>query len=358
MSKNKSKQNRQVSDNQGYFNPDISGVQQSEDYRRRLEAEEAINKEKVTKWQRFMAFFQNGNFKFVSGIIMVFLGIYLLISFLSFFLSAGMSDQDRIANYSMIENAQVPDQIRNTGAALGASLSDFFISSGVGVAAFIIVLWFITIGMRLIRKKKTHFFSYTFVCLFSIFTFSMVVGAATYFMKPITFFPLGGYFGFYANKWLIGLMGLYGMVGVNLIIFMLWVFLTYQTFSALYQQIQQEFEKKRSRNKEEAEKVVSQPGESTFLGSEQQVNGDKHPDENDSTVKPSPISRMRTRKPKADSAEVSNGETAHLKPIAASTSVTNPHDPTGEYRHYRFPTLDLLQDIRMNPNSVDKREQD
>ena len=351
MSKNKSKQNRQVSDNQGYFNPDISGVQQSEDYRRRLEAEEAINKEKVTKWQRFMAFFQNGNFKFVSGIIMVFLGIYL-------FLSAGMSDQDRIANYSMIENAQVPDQIRNTGAALGASLSDFFISSGVGVAAFIIVLWFITIGMRLIRKKKTHFFSYTFVCLFSIFTFSMVVGAATYFMKPITFFPLGGYFGFYANKWLIGLMGLYGMVGVNLIIFMLWVFLTYQTFSALYQQIQQEFEKKRSRNKEEAEKVVSQPGESTFLGSEQQVNGDKHPDENDSTVKPSPISRMRTRKPKADSAEVSNGETAHLKPIAASTSVTNPHDPTGEYRHYRFPTLDLLQDIRMNPNSVDKREQD
>ena len=358
MSKNKSKQNRQVSDNQGYFNPDISGVQQSEDYRRRLEAEEAINKEKVTKWQRFMAFFQNGNFKFVSGIIMVFLGIYLLISFLSFFLSAGMSDQDRIANYSMIENAQVPDQIRNTGAALGASLSDFFISSGVGVAAFIIVLWFITIGMRLIRKKKTHFFSYTFVCLFSIFTFSMVVGAATYFMKPITFFPLGGYFGFYANKWLIGLMGLYGMVGVNLIIFMLWIFLTYQTFSALYQQIQQEFEKKRSRNKEEAEKVVSQPGESTFLGSEQQVNGDKHPDENDSTVKPSPISRMRTRKPKADSAEVSNGETAHLKPIAASTSVTNPHDPTGEYRHYRFPTLDLLQDIRMNPNSVDKREQD
>ncbi len=358
MSKNKSKQNRQVSDNQGYFNPDISGVQQSEDYRRRLEAEEAINKEKVTKWQRFMAFFQNGNFKFVSGIIMVFLGIYLLISFLSFFLSAGMSDQDRIANYSMIENAQVPDQIRNTGAALGASLSDFFISSGVGVAAFIIVLWFITIGMRLIRKKKTHFFSYTFVCLFSIFTFSMVVGAATYFMKPITFFPLGGYFGFYANKWLIGLMGLYGMVGVNLIIFMLWIFLTYQTFSALYQQIQQEFEKKRSRNKEEAEKVVSQPGESTFLGSEQLVNEDKHPDENDSTVKPSPISRMHTRKPKTDSAEVGNGETAHLKPIAASTNVTNPHDPTGEYRHYRFPTLDLLQDIRMNPNSVDKREQD
>ena len=359
MSKNKSTRNRQITDNEEFYNPDISGVQKSEDYLKKLEAAEAIENEKVTKWQRFMAFFQNGNFKFVTGIILVFIGIYLLISFLSFFLSAGMSDQDRIANYSMIENAQVPDQIRNTGAAVGAAISDFFISSGVGVAAFIIVLWFITIGMRMIRKKKTHFFSYSFVCLFSIFTFSMVVGAATYFMKPITFFPLGGYFGFYANKWLIGLMGLYCMIGVNLIIFMLWVFLTYQTFAALYQQLQQEIEKKRIRNKEESEKVVNQPGESTFLGSEQQVIVDKDLKDNDSVENHSPITRMRTRRVKTQPNDgVDNGETARLKPITASNDVSNPHDPTGEYRHYHFPTLDLLQDIRMNPNSVDKREQD
>ena len=359
MSKNKSTRNRQITDNEEFYNPDISAVKKSEDYLKKLEAAEAIENEKVTKWQRFMAFFQNGNFKFVTGIILVFIGIYLLISFLSFFLSAGMSDQDRIANYSMIENAQVPDQIRNTGAAVGAAMSDFFISSGVGVAAFIIVLWFITIGMRMIRKKKTHFFSYSFVCLFSIFTFSMVVGAATYFMKPITFFPLGGYFGFYANKWLIGLMGLYGMIGVNLIIFMLWVFLTYQTFAALYQQLQQEIEKKRIRSKEESEKVVNQPGESTFLGSEQQVIVDKDLKDNDSAENPSPISRVRTRRVKNSPNDgVDNGETARLKPITASNDVSNPHDPTGEYRHYHFPTLDLLQDIRMNPNSVDKREQD
>ena len=359
MSKNKSTRNRQITDNEEFYNPDISAVKKSEDYLKKLEAAEAIENEKVTKWQRFMAFFQNGNFKFVTGIILVFIGIYLLISFLSFFLSAGMSDQDRIANYSMIENAQVPDQIRNTGAAVGAAMSDFFISSGVGVAAFIIVLWFITIGMRMIRKKKTHFFSYSFVCLFSIFTFSMVVGAATYFMKPITFFPLGGYFGFYANKWLIGLMGLYGMIGVNLIIFMLWVFLTYQTFAALYQQLQQEIEKKRIRSKEESEKVVNQPGESTFLGSEQQVIVDKDLKDNDSTENHSPIARVRTRRVKTSPNDgVDNGETARLKPITASNDVSNPHDPTGEYRHYHFPTLDLLQDIRMNPNSVDKREQD
>ena len=357
MSKNQGNHHTKASDNQDFFHPDISGVKKSDDYRRRQEAEEAIKKENETKWKRFLAFFQNGRLRFVTGIFMLLTGIYLLISFLSFFLQAGMSDQNRITNYSMIENAQVPDQIRNAGAAVGASLSDFFIASGVGVAAFIIVVWFLTLGMRLVLKgKKAHFFQYTFICLFSILTFSMMVGAATYFMKPITFFPLGGYFGFYANKWLLGLFGLYGMIAINLALFMLWFFLTYKTITALYHQLQKGLDYKRLHNKEDAEKVVSQPGQSTFLGEEQKVVEESR----DTEKKPaaSPINRMRRTRSRSQQADVTKGETAHLKPIAASTDVSNPHDPTGEYRHYRFPTLDLLQDIRMNPNSVDKQEQD
>ena len=361
MSKSQGNPNKKMNENQGYFNPDISGVKKSEDYRKSREVEQAIDNENVSKWQRFKAFFQNGRLRFATGIIMLMAGIYLLISFLSYFFAAGMSDQDRVANYSMLENAQVREQIRNAGAAMGASLSDFFISSGVGVAAFIIVIWFLTLGMRLVRKgKKAHFFSYTLVCLFSIFTFSMIVGAATYFMKPITFFPLGGYFGFYANKWLLGLMGLYGMVAVNLAIFMFWIFLTYQTISSLYKQLQHEIGKKRNRNKEEAEKVISEPGQSTFLGGEQKINDEDYKESEEEDI-PQPTRRFRTRSRARDISEDTNkadGEAAHLKPIKASTSVSNPHDPTGEYRHYRFPTLDLLQDIRMNPNSVDKQEQD
>ncbi len=360
MSKNKSNKNKKIADNQGIYNPDISGVKKSDDYLKLREAEEAIANENVTKWQRFMAFFQNGRIKVGMGIIMLFTAIYLLISFLSFFIAAGMSDQNRVANYSMIENAQMPEKIRNAGAAVGASLSDFLIANGVGVAAFIIVIWFGTLGLRLLMKKKAHFFSYSLVCLFSIFTFSMVVGAATYFMKPITFFPLGGYFGFYANKWLIGLVGIYGMVAVNLAIFMLWIFLTYQTFTNLYHQVQKGFEKKRNRSKEKAEEVVSEPGQSTFLGGEQKIDEEYVQKESSNPLSPSRIIRKRKASQKASASPdtADSSETAHLKPIKASTEVSNPHDPTGEYRHYHFPTLDLLQDIRMNPNSVDKQEQD
>ena len=358
MSKNRSNHNKRVNENEGYYNPDISGVKKTDDYMRRQEVEQAIDNEHLTKWQRVTAFFANGNFKFAIGIVLVLTGIYLLISFLSFFISAGMMDQDRVANYSIIENARAQSEISNFGASVGAWACDFFISNGVGVAAFIIVVWFITMGMRLIRKKKAHFFSYTFVSLFSIFTFSMLVGAATYYMKPVTFFHLGGSFGYYANQWLLGLLGIYGMVAVNLLILMLWIFLTYQTISALYRQLQKELDKKRSHNKEEAEKIVNQQGQSTFLGNEQRVNENNTAAEDSADDQPVAPTRSRRMRPGARVKEPIGGETAHLKPIAASSNVSNPHDPTGEFRHYRFPTLDLLQDIRMNPNSVDKQEQD
>lgn len=361
MSNSKKHNNKKKSDNNEFYNPDISGVKKSDEYLRKQEAEQALENENVTKWKRLKAFFENGNFKLASGIILMLTGIYLLISFLSFFFAAGISDQDRVTNFSTIENAQVPDQIRNAGAAVGASLSDFLISDGVGVAAFVIVIWFLTLGLRLLRKQKLHFFSYTFVCLFSILTFSMVVGAATYYMKPVTFFPLGGYFGYYANKWLVGLLGIYGMVAVNLVIFLLWVFLTYQTFSALYHQIKSGLEKQRSHSKEEAEKVVNQQGESAFLGSEQRVSNEPQQDLESATPAASARARRMPSGNNAkapDNASTADDSTARLKPITASTDVTNPHDPTGEYRYYRFPTLNLLQDIRMNPNSVDKQEQD
>ena len=355
MDKSQSNNKKKKDENQGYYNPDISGVKKSDDYLRRQEVEQAIDNEHVTWWQRITAFFRKDNFKLGVGIVLMLTGVYLLISFMSFFLSAGMSDQDRITNYTTIENAQVPDQIRNTGAAVGASASDFLISSGVGVAAFIIVIWLFVLGMRFLRKKKSHFFYYTFISLFSIFTFSMIVGAATYFMKPVTFFPLGGYFGFYANKWLLGLLGVYGMAAVNLCIFMLWIFLTYKTFASLYHQIQKGFEKSKG-SKEDSERVVSVQGESAFLGGEQKVNEETADEE--AQVEQETPRRRRLRTRTTGGSTSSNDETAHLKPITASTAVSNPHDPTGEYRHYRFPSLDLLQDIKMNPNSVDKQEQD
>ncbi len=348
MSKKHRNQHTNLDGHQGSY-PDISAVKGSKRARENRADSEEHN---LSKWELFTAFFKNGRTKFFVGIVLLVVAIYLLITLLSFFFSAGMSDQSQVANHSIIENAKTPELIENEGAAAGATVSNFLIADGVGIGAFVIVVWLFTLGMRLVRKKKAHFFSYTFICLFSLFALSMIVGAITIFAKPSFFVHLGGNFGHYANMWLLGLFGTYGMVAANLLILLLWIFLTYKTINALFGQLHRELEKKRKRSLDESEKSVIEPGESSFLGGEQKVE-----EKNDADAKPAARhrayqTRQRTTAPESD------GETARLKPIAAGTEASNPHDPTGEYRHYRFPTLGLLQDIRMNPNSVDKQEQE
>ena len=47
-----------------------------------------------------------------------------------------------------------------------------------------------------------------------------------------------------------------------------------------------------------------------------------------------------------------------MNDIESADKVTNPNDPTGEFRRYRFPTLDLLANMTMRTDSVDQEEQE
>lgn len=341
------------------FNPNIQNIKESEENRKYLEAQKAEQRSRLTPWQRFMEFFRNGRFRLALGIIMILLGIYLLLCFLSFFFNAGAVDQDVVAAHGVIENARNPEQISNWGAAVGASVSNFLISDGVGIAAFIIVLWCVTIGARLLRKgKRTHFFSYTLVSLFSIFTCSMLVGACTM-NSTLTFFPLGGTFGHEANKWLMGLVGLYGTFAVNFIILLIWCLVCYNTLKALYDRVPKKLPKFGHRSDglghepaPMSDFLGDRPGEvSAHKDEPLAAASDPEPD----SAKPKRAPRPRVTKPAAGDQVP---EAATLAPIEQSTQITNPHDPTGEYIHYRFPPLELMEDRKMKADSVDVEEQE
>ena len=346
------------------LNPDISNITESEEYRRHVEEQVAIENGKLTRWQRFTTFFKNGRTRFAMGVILLFLGFYLLISFVSFFSGAGATDQNYVDTQTVIENAQHPDRTKNAGAVVGAKVSDLLIADGVGVAAFILVLWCCTIGWRMVRKgRKTHFFSYTLVSLFSIFTVSMVVGACTYGMN-LTFFPLGGGFGYFANKWLLGLVGMYGMIAVNIIVVMLWVMLCYNTIKALIEQARKRMPARRNfQGDEVGREADKRSGDLAELLSNVRRHGahdEQHEDAEKrhqaEAEKPRQQRQPRQQQVAAATGATSTDAPAQIKAIEKGV-LSNPHDPTGEYIHYKFPTLDLLQDIKMR-NSVDKEEQE
>ncbi len=353
------------------YNPDLTGVKESDEFKNAQAQKQAEEQKKLTKWQRFSEFFKNGRTRFAVGIILLLLGVYLLLSFMSFLLYSGMADQSQVASNGVLVNAQTPDKMSNWGAAVGAALSQFFIADGVGVAAFILVIWCVTMGLRMVRKGvKTHFFSYTLVSLFSIFTCSMLLGAATY-GTHITFFHLGGGFGHFANKWLHGLVGIYGMIAVNAVILMLWVFTCYQTLKALYNKTRTAITEQRKRfdgkevdEQDDKENSNRQKG-TDFFG----VARTRHEAEDD---KPDPLmtpsgsdkgnpagGKRQVPKPrKQQTKRNGDDEPAVMTDIESADKVTNPNDPTGEYRRYRFPTLDLLTNMTMRTDSVDQEEQE
>ena len=341
------------------YNPDISSVKESENYKREEAAIKKAQEENQSVWQRFANFFLNGRTRFALGIIFLLFGIYLLIAFLSFIFGAGAQDQNRELYYSAMENAHDPEQIHNAVGALGAKVSQFFIADGFGVAAFIIVLWAVTVGIRMLKKgRKVYFYSYSLVCLFSLFAFSLIIGACTYNWTP-TFYRLGGNFGHQVNESLMGLLGLYGMIAVNVVVALVWVLICYKTLHAIYENVKNKIPAYRKTfggdkiDDEDQNAAELQPA--SFLGDQQsQVQPAQPVEEPVEPVKPLKKPR-RDRVAKTAEQPV---EAASMKLIDTTKSVTNPADPTGEYMYYRFPTLDLLKNIEMKKNSVDVEEQE
>lgn len=355
------------------FNPDISSVKESEAYRQREAEKKKLAEEKLTKMQRFVNFFRNGRTRLAIGVIFMLTGLYLAIAFISFLLGAGDVDQNRVMYYTAMENAHEPSRIHNAVGALGALVSEFFVRDGFGVVAFVLVLWSLTLGLRFFKRgRKTYFFSYTLICLFSLFTFSLIVSACSLQWNPVSF-PLGGNLGRTINETLMGLLGIYGMIAVNFVVGLIWILLCYKTIVSIYLNIKGKIPARRKFNGDEAdENENSEVSTSRFLGGDDKVQREQQqatvvPATSAPAVAPTPATpRQQVRAPRrAPKATVGGrtdtavaGDPAQMRLFDKGTGAITYNDPTGEFIHYQFPPLELLADGKMKTDSVDVEEQE
>lgn len=353
------------------YGVDTSAIKEREKKKRQKQEKQARDEEKPSAWRRFVNFFTNGRTRLALGVILLILGVYFLITFLSFVLFSGGSDQSSVNTKTIIENADpanVTTGVDNLGGAIGAATAQFFIKDGVGLAAFIIVIWCFTLGMRLIRRRNSQFYTYSFVSVYSILTFSMVLGACTYYADT-TFFRMGGELGYYANQWLMGLLGIYGMVAVNVVLLILWVLVCYNTLMDIYKRVKhvRDSRKKFAEDDANHRNGHSHDEPTGFKGDDQSGKKktttrifDKIADKRSGNEEKS---EDRASKPRRASRSKQVGKDADFeiktaKEIELAKGITNPHDPTGEYMHYRFPTIDLLANLKTNVDNVDVAEQE
>lgn len=346
-----------------YYNPENLEMPEPENAK---PAERSSNENERRHWYSGVVdTFTDPRARRVLGMALGFIGIYLLIVFISYF-RTGVPDQSLVHSYGMKAINEANVDAENSGSIFGANIADMFLASGVGVAAFIIVLWCMVMGWRFGMMKKVHFFSYSIVTLISIVTCSLVVGALTL-GQDILFFPLGGSLGEYTNIMLIHIAGYPGMVIVNAFLVGLWIFICLNTIKNLCKKVnnvmpkrthfdEPQEDKNNFKKKKRAKKAVTE---------EESNEIDATPEEPDPFDVPKPAVEIQGSETQTQTShKIANdnndlGKIEVAPEIVQATSTTvEAFDPTAELSKFRFPSVDLLIDRPMNVNNVDIDEQE
>lgn len=208
--------------------------------------------------------------KTLVGLFMALFGIYLAIAFLSYF-SACVKDQSEIYNTAIGHSGE----IANSAGEGGARLSEFLINEFFGVGSFVIILWLLAVGLRLVTgKPRFKAVNFTIKCLVALITLSLIVGLLTIGIESSV--NWGGYHGRYVNEFIIHFLGWYG--AALLCLFMVCCFVLICMRDVVKWGMKQKAkydEKRRIRKEQQAEQEARERELEEMRKSEDQVeNGD------------------------------------------------------------------------------------
>lgn len=344
---------------------DPTNIVVGEDNKRKQDDVQTPIVEKKSFWKRLKDFFGDGRTRFAIGMILMLISSYVLIVMVSFFMSGGV-DQSEIQNSTPVELAAKGEQISNVGAAFGARLSNDLIAKGIGLGTFVLVIWGFVLGLRIVRKKALHFFSFTMISVIAICTISMTLGFVDLYADA-TFFPLGGNLGKYLNVFLKNFIGVPGLAMLCFVLCMIWAICCKNNIVGVFNIVKSWFPERVVEEEpvgdggEISEEETENPepeeptGLSDFGGSkdEPEEDGDDDNDNNnneETIIYPNELEEI---------ADDDKGEIKVApKIVMANGNIVEAFDPTKELENFKFPPLELLREISTKAISVDIDEQE
>ena len=167
------------------------------------------------------AFFTNERTRFITGLILSFLTIYIGLSLISFFFT-GAADQSKIENIPVSDLVANRGTVENWTGVRGAYLSDLLMNRWFGVSSFMILFFLGSLGGKLMNlaqvslMRRFLFSAATLIWGSIFFAFVFISGYED------TFIYLGGQHGYYISEILITNVGIPGtmllLLGTLLII--------------------------------------------------------------------------------------------------------------------------------------------
>ena len=363
------------------------------------------SEEKFISAGKVVTAIKSETFHFTVGLFCVILGVYMLLAFSSFFFTGG-NDQSILSHPNPGELLETGNRIQNYAGARGAQLSQFLINDCFGISAYLIIVFLIVTGMKLMKAYDFKLRKWFAGCSLLMIWLSIALGFMFEGTFQDSFLYPGGLHGYNISLWICSQIGASGLLlGLLITAILLGVFFSKSTIQMVRklfhpslpkrkkkitderaESIQSEASqaiKKERENKEEShtiqEETLPTTDDDTDKNTEPE-NGnytDSKPNEIELTVDEQPANHPHTK----DNEEEENlmlmqMEQEDLQPNQQLEEpsfeiddnhneedeeyhgeISQPYNPRLDLEHYQFPTLDLLNSYGDHEPTIDMEEQ-
>ncbi|WP_298649332.1 DNA translocase FtsK [uncultured Proteiniphilum sp.] len=136
--------------------------------RRKKKRQRPRQKPKQGQKKRIASFLKNERVHFITGVIVAFIGIFMLLAIVSFFFT-GAADQSKVLNKTFTEliRSEAPEVENWTGAG-GAYIAELFVNEWFGLFSALIPIFLIYIGLRMMKVSDFPFLKALFITAFGL----------------------------------------------------------------------------------------------------------------------------------------------------------------------------------------------
>lgn len=366
-------------------------------------AKKTVQKKKTpSKGAQFLEFIKKERTRFLLGVCLAFIGAYILLGQVSFFVT-GAADQSKVVNRYFFDLISHKQQISNWTGVAGAFIAEKFINQWFGIFSLLIPVYFILMGLKMMRVINI-----SAIRTFLLMAFAMIWGSITSAFTLSRIFPdshiiWGGAHGQYIEQTLEAALGIPGVLMIIVLLLIIFLIITKKAsmefFRGLFknplknnsaQDIDPELENFYEEEIEEEEPVKEKKSWFSFFKRKKEDKATEDEDNRDILDEDSEILTIENTKPKKTATTVKidqdfeivvpkdeefiqpvrNTETHPPKPaepvLPALDGDTDmlpegeemeDYDPTKDLSNFHFPSTELLKIYDTTGKGVDMEEQ-
>ena len=156
-------------------------------------------------------FFTNERTRFITGLVIAIITIYIGLALISFFFTGG-ADQSKIENVPLADLLTNRGSVENWTGVRGAVLADLLMNRWFGISSFMILFFLGSVGAKLMNLRRVSLLKRFLFCAAMLIWGSMFFAFVFISGYEDTFIYLGGQHGYYLSEVMITNVGIPGTI--------------------------------------------------------------------------------------------------------------------------------------------------